>query len=57
MEEWIKNEQALGNEQRAKELRQVFDKAGYPGYLKKDAKEKAAAANFYIAAVRLRPTW
>lgn len=35
MEQWIKNEQVLGNEQRAKELKQVFEKAGYPGYLKK----------------------
>lgn len=50
MEQWIKNEQVLGNEQRAKELKQVFEKAGYPGYLKKDAKDKEAEANFYDAA-------
>jgi len=50
IEQWIKNEQVLGNEQRAKELEQVFVNAGYPGYLKKDAKEKEAANNFYPAA-------
>jgi tetratricopeptide (TPR) repeat protein len=50
MEQYIKNEQVLGNEQRAKELKQVFEKAGYPGYLKKDAKDKEAAADLYDAA-------
>jgi len=50
MEQWIRAEQVLGDEQRAKELKQVFENAGYPGYLKKDAKDSEAAADFYIAA-------
>jgi tetratricopeptide (TPR) repeat protein len=50
MEQWIKNEQVLGNEKRAKELRDVFEKSGYPGYLRKDAKDKEAGGDFYDAA-------
>jgi len=44
IEQWIRNEEALGNEKRAKELRVVFEKSGYRGYLRKDAKEKKAPA-------------
>jgi serine/threonine protein kinase len=50
IEQWIKNEQVLGNERRAKELKQVFENAGYPGYLRKDAKDKEAGGDFYDAA-------
>jgi tetratricopeptide (TPR) repeat protein len=50
IEQWIKNEQALGNEMRAKELREVFERSGYPGYLRKDAKDKEAGGDFYDAA-------
>jgi tetratricopeptide (TPR) repeat protein len=50
IEQWVKNEQALGNEQRAKEIRQIFEKSGYPGYLRRDAKDKEAAGDFYDAA-------
>jgi tetratricopeptide (TPR) repeat protein len=50
MEQWIKNEQVLGNEKRAKELRGVFERSGYPGYLRKDAKDKEAGGDFYDAA-------
>jgi TolB-like protein/DNA-binding winged helix-turn-helix (wHTH) protein len=50
MEQWIKKEQVLGNEKRAGELRQVFEKTGYPGYLRKDAKDNEAGGEFYDAA-------
>ena len=39
MEWWIKSEQLQGNEARARELRQVFEKSGYTGYLRKAAKD------------------
>jgi len=32
----------IGNDRRAEEIRQVFEKSGYPGYPKKDAKDKEA---------------
>ena len=51
IEEWIKNEQVLGNEQRAEELRRVFEKSGYSGYLRKDAKDLETQGDFYDAAV------
>jgi serine/threonine protein kinase/tetratricopeptide (TPR) repeat protein len=50
IEQYIRDEQFLGNERRAKELKQIFEKAGYRGYLKKDAKDKEAAEDFYTAA-------
>jgi serine/threonine protein kinase len=36
IEQWVQNEQTLGNEQRAKEIRQIFEKSGYPGYLRRE---------------------
>lgn len=48
--QWIKNEKVLGNEQRAEEIRHVYEKSGYPGYLRKDAKDKEAQGDFYDAA-------
>ena len=50
MEEWIKAEQLDGHEARAQELRQVFEKSGYKGYLRKDAKDNEAEGNYYGAA-------
>jgi serine/threonine protein kinase/tetratricopeptide (TPR) repeat protein len=50
IEQWVKNEQVLGNNHRAEELRQVFEKSGYSGYLRKDAKDKEAEGNYYDAA-------
>jgi eukaryotic-like serine/threonine-protein kinase len=52
MEQWIKAEQMRGNERRAEELREVFEKSGYRGYARKDAKDHEAAGDFYNAAVR-----
>ena len=39
MEQWIKLEQLQGHEARAEELRQVFERSGYKGFLKKAAKD------------------
>jgi hypothetical protein len=50
IEQWVNNEQVLGYEQRAKELRLVFEKAGYHGYLRKDAKDKEVEGDYYDAA-------
>jgi serine/threonine protein kinase/tetratricopeptide (TPR) repeat protein len=50
IDQWVKNEQVLGNEQRAQELRRVFEKTGYQGYLRKDAEDKEAEGNYYDAA-------
>jgi eukaryotic-like serine/threonine-protein kinase len=52
MEQWIKAEQMRGNEKRAEELREVFEKSGYRGYIRKDAEDHEAAGDFYNAAVR-----
>jgi eukaryotic-like serine/threonine-protein kinase len=50
IEQWVKNEQVLGHEQRAEELRLVFEKTGYRGYLRKDAKDKEVEGDYYDAA-------
>lgn len=39
-----------GNETRAKELMQIFEKSGYPGFLMKDAKDDEADGDYYDAA-------
>jgi eukaryotic-like serine/threonine-protein kinase len=52
MEQWIKAEQLRGNEKRAGELREVFEKSGYRGYVRKEAKDGEAAGDFYNAAVQ-----
>ena len=51
MGEWIKAQQMLGNEKRAEELREVFEKSGYRGYTRKVAKDDEAAGDYYNAAV------
>ena len=53
MEQWIKTEQLRGNEKRAEELREVFEKSGYRGYVRKEAKDREVAGDFYNAAVAL----
>jgi eukaryotic-like serine/threonine-protein kinase len=50
IEQWVKNEQVLGNEQRAKELKEAFEKSGYSAYLRKDAKYSEAAGDFFTEA-------
>ena len=50
MTQFIKDEQLRGHETRAKELMQVFEKSGYPGYLKKDAKDNEAEGDYFDAA-------
>jgi tetratricopeptide (TPR) repeat protein len=50
MEEWITNQQLQGHEARAKGLMQAFEKSGYPGYLRKDAKDLETEGDYYDAA-------
>jgi serine/threonine protein kinase/tetratricopeptide (TPR) repeat protein len=50
MEQWIKEEQLKGHEAQAKELRQVFERSGYKGYLRIDAKNREAEGDPYSAA-------
>src|ERR1022692_2464838 len=50
MEQYIKFEQLRGHESRAEELRDVFEKSGYKGYLRKDAKDNEAVGDHYNAA-------
>jgi TolB-like protein/Tfp pilus assembly protein PilF len=50
IEQWIKYARLVGDERHADEERQIFEKAGYPGYLRKDAKDGEAEGNFYGAA-------
>jgi serine/threonine protein kinase/Tfp pilus assembly protein PilF len=50
IEQWVKNEQVVGNEKRATELKEVFEKSGYSAYLRKDAKDSDAAGDYFGAA-------
>jgi tetratricopeptide (TPR) repeat protein len=50
MEQWIKVAQLEGHEARARELREVFEKSGYKGVLRKYAKDNEAAGYPYGAA-------
>ena len=51
MEQWIKADQLRGHEARAHELGKVFEKSGYTGYLRKNAKDSEAEGDHYGAAV------
>jgi hypothetical protein len=50
MEQWIKFEQLKGHETRAKELREIFEKSGYKGFLREGAKKRKADGDHYAAA-------
>ena len=50
IEQRIKLAQALGDRRGAEEVRQVFEKSGYQGYLRKDAKDKEAGGDYYGSA-------
>jgi eukaryotic-like serine/threonine-protein kinase len=47
IDQWVKIEQLQGHEARAKELKQVFEKSGYTGYLRNDARNNEAEGNHY----------
>ncbi len=49
MQQWIKNTQVLGHPEQGEELRRIFEKDGYPGYLRKDAKDCESQGHFYDA--------
>lgn len=50
MEQWIKIEQLQGHEARAREIKQIYQKSGYTGYLRKDAKDRETGGEYYYAA-------
>ncbi|HVS88220.1 MAG TPA: protein kinase [Candidatus Acidoferrum sp.] len=51
MEQWVKFEQLQGREMHGKELMNAFEKSGYTGYLRKDAKDHEAERNHYRGAM------
>ena len=51
MEQWVKFAQLQGQERRATELMDAFDKGGYSGYLRKDAAYHESEGNFYEGGV------
>jgi eukaryotic-like serine/threonine-protein kinase len=51
MEQWVKIERVQGHEARAKELMRTFEKQGYVGYLRQDAKDSEVEGDYYHAAV------
>jgi serine/threonine protein kinase/tetratricopeptide (TPR) repeat protein len=51
IEQWIKAIQLSGGEERAKEMKEVFEKSGYKGVLRKFAKDSEAEGQPYSAAV------
>jgi len=50
MEQWTKTAKLRGHETLAKELMQAFEKSGYPGYLRRDAKNNEAQGSYSDAA-------
>ena len=50
IEQWVKNAQILGDRRHADEVKRVYEKSGYRGYLRKDAKDNEDAGDFYSAA-------
>jgi len=47
MAQWVKIQRLQGHDARAKELMRSFEKSGYKGYLRKDAKDNEAEGNYY----------
>ena len=50
IEQWVKDERLQGHEARGEELMRVFQKSGYTGYLRGDAKNSEAEGNYYQEA-------
>ena len=50
MEQWTKLERAHGHDEYATEIMQVFEKSGYSGYLRKDAKRAEAERDYNTVA-------
>jgi serine/threonine protein kinase/tetratricopeptide (TPR) repeat protein len=50
LEQWIKFEKLEGREERAKELREIFEKSGYNGVIRVFAKNCDASRYYYYAA-------
>jgi tetratricopeptide (TPR) repeat protein len=51
IEQWIKAIQLSGGEERAKEMKEVSEKSGYKGVLRKFAKDSEAEGQPYSAAI------
>jgi eukaryotic-like serine/threonine-protein kinase len=47
MDQWIKIEQLRGHQPRSKRLLDAFEKSGYTGYLRMDARDSEAEGNYY----------
>jgi eukaryotic-like serine/threonine-protein kinase len=50
LEQWIKYQKLEGREVRAEELREIFEKSGYNGVMRKFAKDCDASRYYYCAA-------
>ena len=50
IEQWVKDDQVLGDLRGAEEVKRVFEKSGYQGYLRKSAKDAEHDSDFYAAA-------
>jgi len=50
MEQWTKLERAQGHDEHAAEIMQAFEKSGYSGYLRKDAKRAEAEHDYNTVA-------
>jgi serine/threonine protein kinase/tetratricopeptide (TPR) repeat protein len=50
IEQWVKDDQVLGDPRGAEEVQRVFEKSGYQGYLRKSAKDAEHNSDFYAAA-------
>jgi eukaryotic-like serine/threonine-protein kinase len=48
--EWIELARLRGHEERAAELRHIYDDSAYPGYLRKAAKDRKTDGRYYYAA-------
>jgi tetratricopeptide (TPR) repeat protein len=50
IERWVKDDQVLGDPRDADEVKRVYEKSGYQGYLRKHAKDSEHDSDFYAAA-------
>ncbi|HUO13410.1 MAG TPA: protein kinase [Verrucomicrobiae bacterium] len=50
IEQWVKDDQVLGDPRAAEEVKRVFQKSGYQGYLRKRARDFEHDGDFYAAA-------
>jgi hypothetical protein len=51
---WIKHEELDSQEARAEELKLIFERKGYTGYLRRDLKDSQGADDHYGAGLELQ---